>query len=146
MQELPHYYKVKASGEKQGNLVVSADNLPDLLAAPPVGFNGPGDVWSPEDMLMSSIATCTILSFRAISRASKLNWVSIECESIGELARVDRVTQFTKIKTRAKLIIPKQENQEKAVKLLYKAEQTCLISNSLTAESHFECEVLLENE
>lgn len=146
MQALPHYYKVKASGEKLGNLVVSADNLPDLLAAPPVGFNGPGDIWSPEDMLMSSVATCTILSFRAISRASKLDWVSIECESTGELARVDRVTQFTKINTKAKLVIPKQENPDKAVKLLKKAEQTCLISNSLTAESHIECDVVFENQ
>lgn len=144
MQELPHYYKVKASGEKQGNLVVSADNLPDMHAAPPIGFNGPGDVWSPEDMLMSSVATCTILSFRAISRASRLDWISIECESKGELARVDRVTQFTKIKIKVRLVIPKQENAEKAVKLLNKAEQSCLISNSLTAESHIDCDVVFE--
>jgi peroxiredoxin-like protein len=145
MQELPHYYKVKASGEKQGNLKVTADNLPEMLAAPPIGFNGPGDIWSPEDMLMSSVATCTILSFRAISRASKLDWISIECEANGELSRVERVTQFTKIMIKVKLLIPKQENFEKAVRLLNKAEQTCLISNSLTAETHIECEVVFQS-
>ncbi len=144
MQELPHFYKVKASGAQQGNLTVAADNLPDMQAAAPVGFNGPGDIWSPEDMLMSSVATCTVLSFRAISRASKLNWISIECESNGELSRVDRKTLFTKILTKVTLVIPKDQNQEKAIKLLNKAEETCLISNSLTAETHIECKIVVE--
>jgi len=145
MHSLPHYYKVKASGAQQGHLKVTSDNLPDMRANAPIGFDGPGDVWSPEDMLMSSVATCTILSFRAISRASKLNWVSIECESQGELAQVERKLSFTRIKTKVKLVIPKNESSDKAIKLLNKAEANCLINNSLTAESHLECEITVES-
>jgi len=145
MHSLPHYYKVKASGARLGHLKVTADNLPDMLADAPVGFDGPGDIWSPEDMLMSSVATCTILSFKAISRASKFEWISIECESTGELAVAERKLSFTQINTKVKLVIPENESSEKAVKLLNKAEASCLISNSLTASSHLECEVVVES-
>lgn len=144
MQSLPHYYKVLASGTPVGNLNVSAEDLPDMIAAPPIGFNGPGDVWSPEDMLMSSVATCTILSFRAISRASRMDWISIECEAKGELSRIDSVTKFTEIKIEVKLIIANKSDVDKAVKLLNKAEATCLISNSLTADSYIVCEIVVQ--
>lgn len=144
MQELPHIYTVKSSAKSVGNLNISAKNLPNLDVAPPVGFNGPGDVWSPEDLLMSSVASCTILSFRAIARASKLDWNTLECISEGTLERIDRKTQFTKIVTKAKLLIPSDGNKDKAEKLLHKAEQTCLISNSLTAESVIECEIIVQ--
>ncbi len=142
MQKLPHVYKATAKTEVTSHLELSVDNLPSLEVAPPIGFNGPGDIWSPEDLLMASIASCTILSFKAIARASKLDWSSLECVSEGVLDRVENKTQFTKITTKAILTIPADGNKEKAIKLLHKAEETCLISNSLTAEAAIECEIV----
>ncbi len=142
MNALPHIYTATAKSEVTSNLELSVDNLPSLEVAPPIGFNGPGDKWSPEDLLMASVASCTILSFKAIARASKLEWISLKCVSEGILDRVERTTQFTKITTKAILTIPTDGNKEKAVKLLHKAEETCLISNSLTAESLIECEIV----
>jgi len=141
MSDLPHLYTVNVAGTPENNLVTSANNLPDLATAPPKSFGGPGDKWSPEDLLIAAVANCTVLSFKAIARASKLDWISIECESQGVLDKVDRKIQFTKINTRAKLVIPSSSDSEKALKLLNKAEEVCLISNSLTAESHIECEI-----
>jgi peroxiredoxin-like protein len=145
MQALPHFYKVKSSGQNTGNLKLSVDNLPDIEIAPPVGFGGPGDTWSPEDLLISSVSTCTILSFRVIAKASRFEWISIECESTGELSRVAHKTLFTKIHTKAKLTIAKDASVEKAKKLLIKAEQTCLVSNSLSSERTIECEIIRQD-
>ena len=142
MQSLPHIYKATAKAETTSHLDLSVENLPSLEVAPPIGFNGPGDKWSPEDLLMASVASCTILSFKAIARASKLDWLTLTCVSEGILDRVERTTQFTQITTKAVLTIPVGGNKEKAVKLLHKAEETCLISNSLTAKSDIECGVL----
>ena len=74
MQDLPHRYNVSASAEAEGNIVLQAENLPQLVSAPPAQFGGPGDQWSPEDLLVASIADCFILTFRAVARASKLDW------------------------------------------------------------------------
>ena len=146
MQDFPHLYSVKVEGKAVGNFTAGAERLPDIEVAPPLQFGGPGDQWSPEDLLMASVANCLVLSFRAIARASKLEWVSVECESVGELDKVERKAQFIGLLSKVRLVIPRNENKEKAERLLIKAEETCLISNSLSCESRIECEIILSGE
>jgi len=141
MQDLPHQYHVQAQGKPGENLDVCVENVPKLTVAPPAQFGGPGDEWSPEDLFMASIASCFILSFRAIAKASKFNWSSIQCDSTGTLERVEGKTRFTKIITKASLVIPSTETIENAERLLHRAEQSCLVVNSLSSESELQCEV-----
>ncbi|MFT6896310.1 MAG: peroxiredoxin-like protein [Paraglaciecola sp.] len=146
MQTLPHQYNVQAKGQPDSNLHVYVKNLADLTVAPPAQFGGPGDQWSPEDLFMASLASCFILSFRAIARASNLSWLSLECDVQGELDKLEGKTQFTKIVTKAKLVISPSQSIEKAERLLIKADQSCLVSNSLKAEPELECEVIVEEQ
>ena len=53
-------------------------------------------------------------------------------------ARVDRVTQFTALEVRARLRVPSGANEEQAQRLLTKAEETCLVTNSLKVRPHVE--------
>jgi organic hydroperoxide reductase OsmC/OhrA len=41
---------------------VTADGLPDLRSAPPLGFDGPGDAWSPEHLLLAAVETCFLFT------------------------------------------------------------------------------------
>ena len=141
MQDLPHHYVVTASGKVAGNVVLSSDGVADLDSAPPAEFGGPGDQWSPESLLVAAVADCFILSFRAIARASRLEWDSLSCEVEGTLERVERVTQFTGFAVSVTLQVPAGTDEEKARRLLEKAEHVCLITNSLKAESHLETAV-----
>jgi peroxiredoxin-like protein len=134
MQALPHQYHVNASGKSDNSLTISITNLEDLPVAAPANFGGPGDKWSPEDLFMASISSCFVLSFRAIARASKLDWSSIECHSQGTLDKVDAKLQFTKVVTEVKLVIAENESIEKAELLLHKADKNCLVANSLSTE------------
>lgn len=145
MKALPHTYTVNVAAEPGNNLLAAAENLPTLGVAPPLQFDGPGDQWSPEDLLMASIASCLVLSFKAIASASNFEWISIECESSGELDKVDRLMKFTKVYTRARLTVPAGSNVETAEKLLNKADHSCLVSNSLSSQLQFECEVVVGN-
>jgi len=141
MQDLPHQYIVSADGKSRGNVVLSADGVADLESASPVHFGGPGDHWSPEHLLVATVADCFILSFRAVARASRLDWDSLSCSVDGTLDKVDRVTQFTDFKVFATLHLPSGSDEEKAQRLLEKAEHVCLITNSLKADSHLEATV-----
>lgn len=145
MQDLPHHYLISASAETEGNIVLKADNLPQLVSAPPAEFGGPGDQWSPEHLLVASVADCFILTFRAVARASKLAWSNLEASAEGVLDRVDRVTQFTAITVRATLAVPAGTDIEKARRLLQKAEEACLITNSLKASTHLEADVIVDD-
>ena len=106
-------------------------------------FDGPGDKWSPEDLLVASVASCLILTFRAIATASKLEWSELSCEVEGVLEMVDRKTQFTEIYINASLVIKSQEDEEKAAQIIEKAEKNCLITNSLTSAKHLNANVII---
>src|ERR1700677_675730 len=54
----------------------------------------------------------------------------------GLLDRLEGKMRFTRFDTHAKLLVPGGADIERAKKLLEKAEQTCLIANSLNAERH----------
>jgi organic hydroperoxide reductase OsmC/OhrA len=144
MQDLPHHYVVSARANGEGNVLVSGKGLPDLETAGPAQFGGPGDLWSPEDMLVGAVANCLILSFRAIARAAKLEWLALECEAKGELHKVEKLTQFIGFRVSAKLTIPAGTDRQKAGVILEKAEKYCLITNSLKAKPHLETEVIVE--
>jgi organic hydroperoxide reductase OsmC/OhrA len=113
---------------------LSAVDLPTLRSASPVEFDGPGDRWSPETLLTAAVGDCLILTFRAVARASKLAWLSLECDVTGTLDRVDGMTRFVAFDIRARLHVPAHTDSGRATQVLKKAEQSCLISNSLSAE------------
>ncbi|MCH9695610.1 MAG: OsmC family protein [Gammaproteobacteria bacterium] len=145
MQDLPHQYLVAATANNSGNVTLTSSGVADLQSAPPAEFGGPGDQWSPESLLVAAVADCFVLSFRAIARASRLEWTSLECETDGTLDRVERVTQFTAFSVHATLSVPAGTDVAKAERLLQKAEQVCLITNSLKADSHLESTVVVSD-
>ena len=141
MQPFPHRYLVAAAASVEGDVVLDGERLPSLPSAPPTEFDGPGDRWSPETLLVAAVADCFVLTFRAIARLSKLPWLSLACDVVGTVDRVERVTQFTGFVVRARLRVPVGTNQDQARRLLTKAEETCLVTNSLKARSHLEADV-----
>lgn len=138
MQDLPHRYSVQAVAAGAGEIRLAAPGLPPLASAAPREFDGPGDRWSPETLLVAAVADCFVLSFRAVARASKLEWSSLECDAEGVLERVEGKLRFTAVSLRARLDVPAGTDAERARRLLEKAERSCLISNSLLAQVHLE--------
>jgi len=145
MQEYPHHYAVAASSAADSNVALESPGLESLESAGPAEFGGPGDRWSPETLLVAAVADCFILSFKAIARASRMDWVSLRCDAVGNLEKVDKVTQFTGFRIRATLEVPEGTREDKAQRLLEKAEKSCLVTNSLKADSHLEAEVRVKD-
>ena len=141
MEAFPHAYHVRATATAEGDVLLHGEAAEPLASAPPAQFGGPGDRWSPESLLVAAVADCFVLSFRAIARASRLDWRRLDCEAEGTLDRVERVTRFTRFEVRAELEVPIGTDEDKARRLLEKAEATCLITNSLSAPVHLEVRV-----
>jgi organic hydroperoxide reductase OsmC/OhrA len=133
MEALPHRYRAKGTGRITGDVELTADGLPRLQSTSPAEFDGPGNRWSPETLLVGAVADCFILTFRAIAKASRVSWISLDCDVTGTLDRVDRVTQFTGFDMRAHLMVPAGGDTDRARRALEKAERNCLISSSLKA-------------
>src|SRR5262249_16294198 len=106
MEPFPHDYSVDASARATGSVVLSADGVSPLQTAAPAQFDGPGDLWSPETLLVAAAASCFILTFRAIARASNLSWTALRCTAEGRLDRIDGVTRFTRLRLHVLLTVP----------------------------------------
>jgi peroxiredoxin-like protein len=137
----PHHYTVSAAADAASDVALTSERLPKLLSAAPAEFDGPGNQWSPETLLVGAVADCFVLTFRAIARLSQLPWTTLNCDASGTVDRVDRVTQFTALSVRASLEIPEAAHEDQARRLLMRAEQGCLITNSLKAPCHLEIEI-----
>ncbi len=144
MKPLPHVYEVSATAAPEGDVELQAERLPFLHSAPPAEFGGPGDRWSPETFLAAAVGDCFVLTFRAVARAAKLPWASLRVDVAGTLDRVDKVTRFTGFDVRAHLFVPAGTPVDQAEAALLKAEQNCLISNSLSASVHLHSDVVVE--
>ena len=99
-------------------------------------------VWSPESLLCAAVADCFILTFRAVSRAAKFDWLTLQCRVEGTLERVDGQSRFTRFATHATLSVPAGADAAKARALLERAEHGCLIANSLRGTRTLDAEVI----
>ena len=142
MHAFPHHYFVTTTARPEVDTIsVRSDGLPDLTTATPVEFDGPGGRWSPETLLVAAVADCFALTFRGIAKMSKLPWLSLDCDAAGTLERPERVTRFTQFTIHARLKIPEGANADQARRILTRAEETCLITRSLTAQTHLDLEI-----
>lgn len=141
MKPLPHYYDVRLSGGATGYAQVSATGLPELRTAPPADYDGHGDAWSPEHLLLASVQTCFLFTLRAVARLSKVEFVALDVEVAGTVDRQNGVTRFTEIVLRPKLTVPPGTDRERALRVLEKSEKGCLVSASLSTPIRLEPEI-----
>jgi organic hydroperoxide reductase OsmC/OhrA len=142
MHPYPHLYSINASAQPEGNVTLSGEGLQDIPSAPPPQFDGPGGVWAPETLLCASIADCFILTFRAVAKGSKFEWISLACTVEGTLARTDGPARFTGFVNNATLQVPAGADVARAKLLLEKAEHNCVITNSLSGTRSLVTEVI----
>jgi len=142
MKPLPHQYEAGLAGGPSGYVTVSASGLPSLRLEAPSDFGGPGDAWSPEHLLLAAVQSCFLLTLRAVARASKLDFVSLDLDASGTVDRQDGVTRFTEIVLRPRLTIAAGTDHERAVRALEKSEKACLVSSSLSTPIRLEPEII----
>lgn len=144
MHSLPHHYEAHIVGGPKGPLVTNAKELPVLEVNAPIEFDGAGDCWSPEDLLVAVVGDCFILTFRAVATASKFEWSKLVVTVGGKLDKADKGLQFTEFTIKATITTTAGVDEDMAKKLLHKAERNCLITSSLKASVQFECAVETE--
>ncbi|OFW13423.1 MAG: hypothetical protein A3F70_11080 [Acidobacteria bacterium RIFCSPLOWO2_12_FULL_67_14] len=144
MKPFPHRYDVRLDGGPAGYADVSADGLPSIRMEAPTTYDGPGDAWSPEHLLLASVEACFLLTFRAVARLSKVEFLSLEIATEGVVDRQDGIVRFTEIVLRPRLVLPAETGRERAQAALEKAKKACLVTASLTSTVRLEPEIAAE--
>ncbi len=113
------------------------------FSAPPE-FGGEAGVWTPEHFLLASVASCFIASFRALAAGSELEFQGIEVAVEGILERDAGGYRFTTVTLRPVVIVFTENETERALRLIEKAERICLITRSLSSKIEVDPKVLSE--
>src|SRR5262249_7313795 len=101
-------------------------------------FGGLEGRWTPEDLLLTAIASCYTTTFRALADYSKFDYSDLEVEVGGRVQKVESGYAFSAVATRPTLTIASEHDQHRAVRLLEKAQELCLVSRALAVEHAFE--------
>jgi peroxiredoxin-like protein len=126
-------------------LVNAGSDVPYTLEfSVPPEFGGEQGYWTPEHLLLGAVASCLVATFRGMSEKSKLEFLSIEVRVEGVIEKQDGYLAFTRIILHPEVVIPREDDRERATRLLEKAERACLIARSLSAETILQAEVLVE--
>jgi organic hydroperoxide reductase OsmC/OhrA len=139
-----HRCEVVLSGGAEGYAALSAAGLNPLPSAPPLDFGGPGDAWSPEQLLLAALDSCFLFTLRAVALASRLEFISLELASEGTIDRRDGGLAFTEIVLRPRLLLRAGTDQERALRVLEKAKRTCLVLPSLSTAVRLAPEIKTE--
>jgi len=141
MKPLPHRYDVQLRGGPAGYAHLSSVGRPALATAPPLEFGGPGDAWSPEHLLLAAVEACFLFTFRAVARASGLDFVDLTVHAEGTVDRQAGVTRFTGIVLRPRVSVQPGTDRETLARAIAKTEKACLVSASLATPVRVEAEV-----
>ncbi|MBP9144853.1 MAG: OsmC family protein [Thermoanaerobaculia bacterium] len=143
MPELHSTYalSIRSTGGKQA-IASSPDGLPDLGLASPPQFGGPGGQWTPEHLYVGSAAACWMTTFLAVAELSKLEFLGLSVAAEGFLEKGDdRKFSIARIVLRPLVTVALEADREKALRLIQKAEDACLVARSMRTTVELEPQV-----
>ncbi len=140
-----HIYEVEVSWVNNRLGVMNSPELDDELsvATPPQFPKGVERVWSPEHLFTAAVNSCLMTTFLAIAENSKLEFESFTSKALGKLEMVNNKYIMSEVTLMPQLTITKEEDRERAMRVLQKSEAACLISNSIKSEIKFLPEILV---
>ena len=139
-------YRAAAHWTNHKRGIVEADaSIPRTInfAAPPE-FGGEPGLWTPEHLFLAAVSTCFIATFRAVAEASKMDIHGLEVPVEGTVEKQEGGFRFSNIILRPSLTILREEDRERAGRLLEKAERACMIARSISATIVLEAKIQVE--
>ena len=142
-----HEYSTSVNWTEGSKGRLASTGIPSLAVGAPPDFGGEGGVWSPEHMFVASTEVCVMLTFLAIARMSKLEFVSWRSSAKGKVERVEgQGFMFTGIEIDAEIGLKQASDREKAEKVLEKTDKNCLVTKSMKTPVDFRYKINAEGD
>lgn len=125
-------YSVDASPLPRRRVRLTSSGKPPLEAATPPEFRGgtPG-MWSPEDLLVASVASCYAVTLDSIATQRGIPMRSVAIEGVGHVTRrAEGRIGFVVIELRVELVVDPQL-EHAAERAARAAKQSCLVGHAL---------------
>jgi organic hydroperoxide reductase OsmC/OhrA len=136
-----HVFKAKAFWSKDResenikiysrNHTITIEGKPVLNVSAAKAFKGDASLYNPEDMLLSSLISCHMMSYLYVCAQAGIEILSYWDDAVATLeVDPDGSGRFTEVMLNPKVTIAQAERIEEALALHTKANQLCFIANS----------------
>lgn len=135
-----HLFNAKAfwTSERKENIksynrthTITIEGKPVLNVSAAKAFKGDPALYNPEDMLLSSLVSCHMMSYLYVCVQNGIEVLSYTDNAVATLeVESDGSGRFTEVILNPTVIITQAERKEEAMALHKKANQLCFIANS----------------
>ncbi len=131
--EVKHTYNLDLEWQKDRIGQMSSPQLNEKItvATPPEFPKGVEGIWSPEHFFTGGVLSCFMTTFLAMADYSKLEFSKFDCKAEGILEKVEGKFMMSEIILKPSILLNDDSKMERAIRLMEKAEASCLISNSI---------------
>jgi len=121
---------------------VLIEGKPVLNATADAAFRGDASVHNPEDLFLTAISSCHMLSYLALCAKHRINVLSYEDRATGVMREDGKGGgRFEEVTLHPIVTIANAEQIERAEKLHERAHELCFIANSCSVPIHHVAEV-----
>ena len=114
-------------------------------SADPV-FHGDPALYNPEDLLLSALSACHMLSYLAVCAHAGIAVLSYEDAVLGTVMRQNGKVRFVDVLLRPRVMLEPESNIDKARQLHDRAHNICVIANSVNFPVRYEASVELADQ
>lgn len=140
------YLKAEWPGGRNSDGFIDCGNLKTKISIPKE-MDGPGIGTNPDEMLLGAAATCYIITLAAMIERAELPLAEMEMESEGVVDVTNGVYTYKSITHRPTVMLKDaatEEQRRKLAKLVYRAEESCMISRALKGNVEVNVEAILK--
>ena len=116
-------------GKEKG--VAACAGKPDISITTPPEFGGEPGHWTPEDVLVTAIESCLMMTALNVAKRQKLDLKSYASKASGQMEKTPEGLRFTGLTVAIELQVGDAADIEKAIKVVAIAEKYCPVSNAV---------------
>ena len=128
------HYKARTTWTTGWRGDIAAEHKPDIKTGSPPEFAGTAEIWAPEELLVSAVNTCLMLTFLKMAKASGMTPKSYESDAEGLLENVGGVYAMTDITIRPRVVLKSDADLDMARTTMAGVEERCFMAQSVKAK------------
>ncbi len=127
---------------KKRGILTAHDVDGSLTVATPKIFDGEGNDWSPEHLLLGSITSCFMTTYLYFAKKLSLEIDGLECSINGRVELVEGRYEFTHIDLYPRICVKNESFVELARTVLEKTRKYCLVAHAIKREIIYHAEII----
>ena len=120
--------------KKKGNITFDDANKPPIEIAVAPEFMGHRGMVSPEELFVSSVASCHMAYFLGVAEKMRAKFDSYECKAKGTLNAKGMDYVFSAVQLEIRVTVPEEKYVKKALRALDMSDKGCFVANSIHSE------------